>query len=107
MASGLNGQNFCFHGYLPNKPNELKAKLRKLETTILNSGQTQIFIETPYRNQSIVKEILQSINPKIKLCIGKDLTGKRENISSKTIAQWKKIPLPDLHKIPCIFLLGQ
>jgi 16S rRNA (cytidine1402-2'-O)-methyltransferase len=106
MASGMNGQNFCFQGYLPNKPNELKNKLRQMENLIARIGQTQIFIETPYRNEALLKTILNQISSHIVFCVAKDITGKEEVIISKSVADWKKSKLPSLHKTPCIFLLG-
>ena len=107
MASGMNGQNFCFLGELPNKQNELKLKLRHIESVILKSGQSQIFIETPYRNEALIKHILDHFRPDIKFCVASDLTGKDEMIISKSISEWKKLKAIKLHKIPSIFILGK
>lgn len=105
MASGLNGQNFAFRGYLPVKPNERSRELANLERKIKASGQTQIFIETPYRNNHMVEEILRSCAPSTLLCIAANITGENEFIATKTVQQWKG-KVPDLHKQPVIFLLG-
>lgn len=105
MASGLNGQNFAFNGYLPVKPHERKKAISVLEKKAKNESQTQIFIETPYRNQQLVADLLKSCQPSTMLCIATDLTGKNEFIQTKPVGEWKKI-VPDLNKQPTIFLLG-
>ena len=105
MASGLNGQNFTFHGYLPVKPNERIRTIASLEKQAKNGHQTQIFIETPYRNNQIINDILKTCYPSTLLCIAANITGDNEFIATKTIQQWKK-NIPDLHKIPTIFLIG-
>ena len=105
MASGFNGQSFAFNGYLPpDGPGRVKA-LKKLENKIYNEDQTQLFIETPYRNAKMIETILASLRPNTKLCIAAGITCAEEYIKTKTVAQWKKEKLPDLSKIPCIFLL--
>lgn len=104
-ASGLNGQNFAFKGYLPIKDNELKSYLRSLESTINKTQQTQIFIETPYRNNRLIKAILNTMGDHLHFCIACDLTGEKEFIKTLPIAAWKK-QIPELEKLPCIFLLG-
>lgn len=105
-ASGLNGNSFTFHGYLPIKEVELKAKLRSIESRVNKEQQTQIFIETPYRNNRIVRAILKHIqNTQISLCIAMDITGDKELIRTKTIHHWKQ-SFEDLPKLPAIFLLG-
>ena len=106
-ASGLNGQNFTFDGYLPVKTPELKKKLQFIEKDILSRKTTHIFIETPYRNNRIIETILNSLNGKIKLCIASEITGENEFIQTKTILLWKNTKVPDLHKKTCIFLLGK
>ena len=107
MASGFNGQNFAFNGYLPVEvPQRIKA-LKKLENKVWNENQTQIFIETPYRNSKIIETILSSLRPDTKLCIAAGITCREEYIKSLTVAQWKKTPLPELPKVPAIFLLGK
>jgi len=105
MASGLNGQNFCFHGYMPVKKNERIRALAGLEKIAAKKRQTQIFIETPYRNNQLIGDILTTCSPGTPLCIAANLTGKDEFIATKTINQWKK-NIPDLHKQPAIFLIG-
>jgi len=105
-ASGLNGQNFAFGGYLPIKEPELKKRLKSIEGRIMNENQTQIFIETPYRNDRLLKAFIQSMNSNIKLCIASDITGDSEMIKTQSILHWKK-NLPSIGKIPTIFLLGK
>ena len=104
MASGFNGQNFSFHGYLPIEKQERKRKLLQLQQKIIKEAQTQIFIETPFRNQALFDSILQTCNSDLLLCIATDLTGAKEKIRTQSIALWKK-EKPDFHKIPTVFLL--
>ena len=106
MASGLNGQQFCFNGYLSAKRQDLDKDLRRLEQLARKGSGTQIFIETPYRNQALLEQSLLSLASDTKLCIAVDITGANESILTKTIVQWKKIGLQDLHKRPAIFLIG-
>jgi 16S rRNA (cytidine1402-2'-O)-methyltransferase len=105
MASGMNGQNFAFKGYLPVKPNERVKEIEVLEKRVINQRQTQIFIETPYRNNHLISDILKTCSPTTLLCIAANITGENEFIATKTIQQWKN-KVPDLHKQPAIFLLG-
>lgn len=105
MASGFNGQSFAFNGYLPVETAEKKKALHKLETRIYNEDQTQIFIETPYRNLKLLETLLSTLRPQTKLCIASGITCPEESIKTLTIQQWKKDPLPDIGKIPAIFLL--
>lgn len=104
MASGLNGQNFAFLGYLPIKPNERTKALKNLEARSLKENQTQIFIETPYRNASLLKDLLQVCNPQTRLCIAADITMESEFIVTKKIGDWRK-QVPDIHKRPTVFLI--
>ncbi|MGV8877395.1 MAG: SAM-dependent methyltransferase [Sphingobacteriaceae bacterium] len=104
MASGFNGQSFAFHGYLPIDKIARSKKIKELEAIANTQNQTQLFIETPFRNNAMLGEILRSCNPKSRLCIACELTGEQEYIQTKTIADWKK-EIPDLHKRPTIFLL--
>lgn len=106
MASGLNGQNFAFKGYLPVKPQERVKAINELEKQIKHSKQTQIFIETPYRNNQLLADILKTCAPFISLCIAANITGEQEFIQTKTIQDWQKTGVPDLHKQPVIFLIG-
>jgi len=105
MASGLNGQNFAFKGYLPVKPNERVKEITALEKRIKSEKQTQIFIETPYRNNQLIGDLLKSCTPSTLLCIAANITGENEFIVTKTIQDWQG-KTPDLHKQPVIFLLG-
>ncbi len=105
MASGMNGQQFCFHGYLPIESSERKKNIIAMEEESRRENRTQLFIETPYRNNAMLNDILASCHPQTKLCIANNLTNKNESILTQTIQQWKEQPLPQLHKIPVIFLL--
>ena len=105
MASGFNGQQFTFLGYLPVDKTQRNQKLKEIEKRSLTNKETQIFIETPYRNQHMLEAIMSVCQPSTKLCIACDISLTTELISSKTIASWRKSPLPDLHKRPAIFLL--
>lgn len=104
MASGFNGQSFAFNGYLPIKPDERAKKLRALEQRIYNEDQTQLFIETPYRNGKMLEDILANCRPQTKLCIAANLTCEGEYVQTRTVKDWRG-RVPDLSKIPCIFLL--
>lgn len=104
MGSGFNGQSFAFHGYLPIDPAERTKRLKELETRVYAENQTQLFIETPYRNQKMLEEILKTCRPQTKLCIAANITCEEEYIKTKSIKDWKG-HLPELNKIPCIFLI--
>ena len=104
MASGMNGQQFQFNGYLPIEAGERLKTIRQLETESRQKKCTQIFIETPYRNNQLVETLLKTCHPQTRLCIAVDITSPAENISTKTIQQWKTA-VPQLHKRPAIFLL--
>ncbi len=107
MGSGFNGQSFAFNGYLPVEvPQRIKA-LKKLETKVWNDDQTQLFIETPYRNAKMFETIVNNLKPNTKLCVAAGITCPEEYIKTKTVAQWKKDKLPEMGKIPAIFLLGK
>ncbi len=106
MASGMNGQNFAFNGYLPVRSPERSRAISALENKAVSGNQTQLFIETPYRNNSLIADLLKVCSPSTLLCIAANLTGENEFIATKTVAQWKK-QVPDLHKQPAIFLLGK
>jgi 16S rRNA (cytidine1402-2'-O)-methyltransferase len=105
MASGFNGQSFAFHGYLPIEASERIRKIKALEQSIYNEHQTQLFIETPYRNAKMIEEVLHTCRPQTKLCIAAGITCADEYIHTKTIKEWKGERIPDLSKTPCIFLL--
>ena len=104
MASGFNGQSFAFVGYLPIQPADRAKMLRKLENRAYTEDQSQIFIETPYRNMKMLEEVLHVCQPKTRLCIAVDITLETEFIKTKTVKEWKT-QLPDLSKRPCIFLI--
>ena len=104
MASGFNGQSFAFVGYLPIQPADRAKMLRKLENRAYTEDQSQIFIETPYRNMKMLEEILHVCQPKTRLCIAVDITLETEFIKTKTVKEWKT-QLPYLSKRPCIFLI--
>ena len=104
MASGFNGQSFTFHGYLPIDKVLRSKKIKELETLAERNNQTQLFIETPFRNNPMLEEILRTCNPATRLCIACDITATTEFIQTKPIQEWRK-NVPDLHKRPAIFLL--
>lgn len=105
MASGMNGQSFTFNGYLPIEYSERKKKLQNLEKNSRHYNQTQIFIETPYRNDKLIDSIYQNLQGNTKLCIACDLSLNSEYIKTKTVNEWKKVSKPRLKKRPCIFLI--
>ncbi len=105
MASGLNGQQFAFLGYLPIDKALRNQKLKEIEKRSLSHKETQLFIETPYRNQHMLEAILAVCQPNTRLCVACDISLSTEMIITKTIASWKKNPLPELHKRPTVFLL--
>lgn len=104
MASGFNGQSFTFHGYLPIDKVQRANKIKELEALAERHNQTQIFIETPFRNNPMLEEILRSCKAETRLCIACDLTSEDEFIQTKSIGEWKS-QIPELHKRPAIFLL--
>lgn len=104
MGSGFNGQSFAFHGYLPIEPADRMRRLKELEARVYSENQTQLFIETPYRNHKMLEDILKACRPQTKLCIAANITCEGEFIQTKTVKEWKG-KLPELNKIPCIFLI--
>lgn len=104
MASGFNGQSFAFYGYLPIDKADRDRKLKDLESASERLGQTQIFIETPFRNNPFLEHLLKSCKPDTRLCIASNLTAEDEMIKSKSVGEWRKA-VPDLHKKPTIYLL--
>ena len=104
MSSGMNGQNFAFNGYLPIEKSERKAALRQLERLSFEKKQTQIFIETPYRNNKMLEDICASLNEHTRICIACDITLPTEYIKTKTVKEWKHTTV-DLHKRPSIFII--
>jgi 16S rRNA (cytidine1402-2'-O)-methyltransferase len=104
MASGMNGQHFEFHGYIPIESQERNKQLREIESNSRKQGSAHIFIETPYRNNSLLESILKTCSHSTRLCIAVNLTGKSESIQTKTIDAWKKA-IPEINKQPAIFIL--
>jgi 16S rRNA (cytidine1402-2'-O)-methyltransferase len=104
MASGFNGQNFVFHGYLPVERRSRTAAIRQLENAAYRNDQTQIFIETPYRNMKMFDAIIESCSPETRLCIAANLTTDEEMIRTRQISEWKKKP-PAIQKQPAVFLI--
>ena len=105
MSSGMSGQNFAFTGYLPIDKTERNRAIRKLESLAKKTGQTQIFMETPYRNNQLLDTLKAQCNNKTRLCIAANITSKTEFIQTKTIEEWKQTKV-DIHKQPSIFLLS-
>jgi 16S rRNA (cytidine1402-2'-O)-methyltransferase len=104
MASGLNGQSFCFNGYLPVKDPLRQKRIKELEAISAKESQTQLFIETPYRNDHLLADMLKHCNPKTRICIAKNITSAESFIRTKTVAEWNK-EIPVLGKEPTVFLM--
>ena len=104
MASGFNGQSFAFNGYLPVEPAERTRKIKQLEQRAYSEDQTQIFIETPYRNHKMIEELVKTCRPTTRLCVACDISCENEEIHTRTMAQWKKAKY-DIQKRPAIFLI--
>ncbi|MEO9893497.1 SAM-dependent methyltransferase [Aurantibacter sp.] len=104
MASGFNGQNFAFNGYLPIESSDRKKTIKLLERNSKELGQSQIFIETPYRNDKLLQELIKSLAPSTKICVACDITLPTEQIATKTVADWKHTKW-ELHKRPAIFII--
>jgi len=104
-ASGMNGQGFSFNGYLPKKDPERSKEIKFICNLISKTGFAQIFIETPYRNETIFTDFKKHCTGELKLCIAYDVTGPEEKIITKSIDDWKKSPFP-FDKVPCVFVLG-
>lgn len=105
MASGLNGQNFCFRGYLPIKEPLRSKSIKNFESFSIKENQTQIFIETPYRNNALLTDLIKICQSKTKLCIAQNITSLDEYIKTKTIENWRK-EIPKLTKTPIVFLIN-
>ena len=105
MASGLDGQRFAFHGYLPAREPDRSKRIAEIEAESARQAQAQLFIETPYRNQVLFTALLQACKPGTRLCIATDLSLGSESIATRRIADWKKLPAPSLDKRPTVFLL--
>lgn len=104
MASGLNGQSFAFNGYLPVKEPQRSKRIKELEQHSARENQTQVFIETPYRNNSLLADLLKTCNPSTRICIAQNITAPNELIKTQAASAWKKQP-PALAKTPAIFLI--
>ena len=104
MASGMNGQSFAFNGYLPIEKGEKKAMLKNLEKLSVDKNQSQLFIETPYRNNKMLEDLLQTLQPSTSICVAADITLPTEYIKTLSVSQWKKTKV-DLHNRPCIFII--
>ena len=107
MASGLDGQNFCFHGYLPIKPDARGAALKGLDDAVARTGHTQIFIETPYRNDALVAQAIEVCRPETMLCVACELTMSTESILTRAVRDWRRAPPLTLARRPTLFLLGR
>ena len=107
MASGLGGQSFAFCGYLPVQDGDRAKRLKQLESRAWSEGQTQLFIETPYRNRKMFDTLCATLRPDTRMCIAAGITTPDEWIHTRTIREWKQTSLPDLGKIPAIFLIGR
>lgn len=105
MGSGLSGQNFAFHGYLPAKEDARKKRIGELEKDSRKEKRTQIFIETPYRNRQMLETLLGACTPGTRLCVATDLTLEGELIMTRTTEQWRRQPLPEIDRRPTVFLL--
>jgi 16S rRNA (cytidine1402-2'-O)-methyltransferase len=105
MGSGLEGQRFAFHGYLPSREPERSRRIAELEGESTRQKQTQMFIETPYRNNALFKALLSTCRPRTRLCVATDLTLDSEFVHTCRAAEWRAAPLPDLDKRPTVFLL--
>ena len=104
MGSGLNGQSFAFRGYIPAKTDERRAALRELEKQSRSLNQSQILIETPYRNDALFADLLQGLSPATRLCVAADLTLPTQFLRTRTVAEWRKAPVT-IGKRPCVFIL--
>jgi 16S rRNA (cytidine1402-2'-O)-methyltransferase len=104
MASGMNGQSFTFNGYIPIEKSEKKSALKNLEKLSQDKNQSQLFIETPYRNNKMLEDILQALNPATHLCVATDITLETEYIKTMRVSDWKKVVV-DLHNRPTIFII--
>ena len=104
-GSGMSGQHFAFHGYLPVDSDHATKVIKELEKESIRKGQTQIFIETPYRNNRLLKKLLETLNPETRLCLAIDLTGRSESVKTMPVRKWKSVSA-DLPKLPAVFLFN-
>lgn len=106
MASGLNGQSFAFNGYLPVKPPERTRAIRFFERRALSEGQSQLFIEAPYRNVKLMEQLVQTLGDQTRLTVAVDLTAPDERIETHTAGEWRRRQLPEMNRRPAIFIIG-
>lgn len=106
MASGLNGQSFAFNGYLPVKPPERVKAIRFFERRALTEGQSQLFIEAPYRNMKLMEQLVQTLGAQTRLTVAVDLTAPGERIETRTAGEWRRCRLPEMNRRPAIFIIG-
>ncbi len=106
MASGLNGQSFAFNGYLPVKPPERAQAIRRFERRARAEGQSQLFIEAPYRNAKLMEELLRTLAPDTRLAVAMELTAPGQFIAAHPVAEWRRRKLPEMQKHPAIFIIG-
>ena len=106
MASGLNGQSFAFNGYLPVKPPERTRAIRFFERRALAEGQSQLFIEAPYRNVKLMEQLVQTLGDQTRLTVAVDLTAPDERIETHTAGEWRRRQLPEMNRRPAIFIIG-
>lgn len=107
MASGQNGQSFAFNGYLPIKPAERTKAIKNFERRAQSEGQSQIFIETPYRNDKLFGDLLATLTPTTRLTVAVDITSPTQIIRTLSAGEWRKAPKPEMHKRPTIFIIGR
>jgi 16S rRNA (cytidine1402-2'-O)-methyltransferase len=106
MASGLNGESFAFTGYVPKESDNRIKRIRQLESFALQSGQTQLFMDAPYRNNALMGDLVANLKSTTRICVAADLTTNTEYIRTRTAGDWKKQNVPDLHKRPVMFAIG-
>ena len=107
MASGQNGQSFAFNGYLPIKPAERTRAIKNFERRALSEGQSQIFIEAPYRNDKLFGDFIATLNPTTRLTVAVDITSQGQVIRTLAVSEWRQAPKPEMHKRPTIFIIGR
>lgn len=106
MASGVNGQNFAFTGYIPTDSIKRKACIKRLEDAAIKFSQSQIIIETPFRNNQLLASLLETLSPNTRLSVSVNLMSENEQIISKNIEEWRSYPIPDIHKQEAVFVIG-
>ena len=107
ISSGLNGQSFTFHGYLPKDKAARLGKLKNIERDAIQSGYAQIFMETPFRNMPLIEDVFNHCSPSLTFCIASNLMMPNQKITSKSIELWKRHDAPNIHKVPAVFVLGK